>query len=75
MIRRHDYIDFRSEPGCSVFGAGGLKTKLEIDLTKPEGSFGSCGVKYNEVNVVCTYIKMYVSCMYVCMVVHMYIFM
>jgi len=37
----------RTEPGCSIFGGGGLKTKLEIDLNRPEGSYGSCGVKYN----------------------------
>lgn len=37
----------RTEPGCSIYGDGGLKTKLEIDLTKPEGTEGSCGVKYN----------------------------
>lgn len=37
----------RTEPGCSTYGLGGLKTKFEIDLTRPEGSEGSCGVKYN----------------------------
>lgn len=37
----------RTEPGCSVSGKGGLKTYLKIDLSVPEGSPGSCGVKYN----------------------------
>jgi len=39
----------RTEPGCSVTGKGGLKTYLKIDLSVPEGSPGSCGVKYNPV--------------------------
>merc|ERR1711923_253737 len=39
----------RSEPGCSVLGQGGRKTKLTIDLSIPEGAPGSCGVKYNPV--------------------------
>ena len=38
----------RTEEGCSVTGRGGRKTYLKIDLTKPEGSTGSCGVKYNQ---------------------------
>eukprot|EP00088_Acartia_fossae_P002889 TRINITY_DN11202_c0_g2_i4.p1 TRINITY_DN11202_c0_g2~~TRINITY_DN11202_c0_g2_i4.p1 ORF type:complete len:416 (-),score=87.23 TRINITY_DN11202_c0_g2_i4:495-1742(-) len=37
----------RTEPGCSKLGDGGLRTKFEIDLTRPEGSEGSCGVKYD----------------------------
>ncbi|XP_023331650.1 uncharacterized protein LOC111703818 [Eurytemora carolleeae] len=37
----------RTEPGCSIEGQGGLKTKFEIDLKKPAGAAGSCGVKYN----------------------------
>jgi len=32
----------RTEPGCFTYGNSGLKTYLNIDLTK-----GSCGVKYN----------------------------
>jgi len=38
----------RTEPGCSVMGKSGLKTYLNIDLTRPEGALGSCGVKYNQ---------------------------
>merc|ERR1719210_2494894 len=38
----------RTEPGCSVLGKSGLKTYLNIDLTRPEGALGSCGVKYNQ---------------------------
>merc|ERR1712213_179449 len=38
----------RTEPGCSVLGKSGLKTYLNIDLTAPSGSEGSCGVKYNQ---------------------------
>jgi hypothetical protein len=41
---------FRTEPGCSVKGQGGLKTSLKLDLTRPQGSEGSCGVKYNPVS-------------------------
>ena len=41
---------FRTEPGCSAYGRGEQKTKFEIDLTRPEGSTGSCGVKYNQVS-------------------------
>jgi len=37
----------RDEPGCSVLGQGGRKTKLTIDLSIPAGAPGSCGVKYN----------------------------
>ena len=40
---------FRDEPGCSELGRGGLKTFLKIDLSKPEGVEGNCGVKYNGV--------------------------
>ena len=40
----------RSEPGCSVLGQGGRKTRLTIDLSVPEGAPGSCGVKYNPVS-------------------------
>ena len=28
----------RTEPGCSVFGKSGLKTYLNIDLTRPSGT-------------------------------------
>lgn len=35
------------EPGCSELGRGGLKTFLKLDLSKPEGVEGNCGVKYN----------------------------
>jgi len=38
----------RTEPGCTKFGDGGLRTKFEIDLNKPEGSEGSCGVKFDK---------------------------
>merc|ERR1740122_632001 len=38
----------RTEPGCSVMGKSGLKTYLNIDLARPEGALGSCGVKYNQ---------------------------
>jgi len=38
----------RTEPGCSKAGNSGLKTYLNIDLTRPEGSVGSCGVKYTQ---------------------------
>jgi hypothetical protein len=38
----------RSEAGCSQIGRGGLKTIFTIDLNKPEGSPGSCGVVFNE---------------------------
>ena len=34
----------RDEPGCSVLGQGGRKTKLTIDLSIPSGAPGSCGV-------------------------------
>jgi len=37
----------RTEPGCSVLGNNGLKTKFDIDLKRPAGAPGSCGVKYN----------------------------
>jgi len=37
----------RTEPGCSVIGLGGQKTKFEIDLKRPSGSEGSCNVRYN----------------------------
>ena len=40
----------RSEPGCSVSGNGGLKTRLQVDLSIPEGTPGSCGVRYNPVS-------------------------
>ena len=40
----------REEPGCSVLGQGGRKTKLTIDLSIPAGAPGSCGVKYNPVS-------------------------
>ncbi len=43
-------FSFRTEPGCSVKGQGGLKTSLKLDLTRPQGSEGSCGVKYNPVS-------------------------
>jgi len=38
----------RTEPGCTMFGDGALRTKFEIDLNKPEGSEGSCGVKFDK---------------------------
>jgi len=38
----------RTEPGCSTLGKSGLKTYLNIDLTRPSGSEGSCGVKYDQ---------------------------
>ena len=41
----------REEPGCSVLGQGGRKTKLSIDLSIPAGAPGSCGVKYNPVGL------------------------
>ena len=41
----------RSEPGCSVQGNGGLKTRLKVDLSVPEGTPGNCGVRYNPVRV------------------------
>ena len=41
----------RSEPGCSVQGSGGLKTRLKVDLSVPEGSPGNCGVRYNPVRL------------------------
>ena len=41
----------RSEPGCSVEGEGGLKTKMRVDLGIPEGQPGNCGVRYNPVNI------------------------
>ena len=41
----------RDEPGCSVLGQGGRKTKLTIDLSIPAGAPGSCGVKYNPVRL------------------------
>ena len=41
----------RTEPGCSVQGVGGLKTRLKVDLSIPEGSPGNCGVRYNPVGV------------------------
>ena len=41
----------RSEPGCSVQGNGGLKTRLKVDLSVPEGTPGNCGVRYNPVGV------------------------
>ena len=31
----------RTEPGCSVMGKSGLKTYLNIDLTRPEGALVS----------------------------------
>ena len=40
----------RSEPGCSVQGSGGLRTRLRVDLSVAEGSPGSCGVRYNPVS-------------------------
>ncbi len=46
----------RTEPGCSVKGQGGLKTSLKLDLTRPQGSEGSCGVKYNTVGTNSYYI-------------------
>ena len=36
----------RTEPGCSVMGKSGLKTYLNIDLTRPEGAL---------VNIIPTY--------------------
>ena len=44
----------RSEPGCSVQGSGGLRTRLRVDLSVAEGSPGSCGVRYNPVSRVHT---------------------
>ena len=44
------FFSVRTEPGCSVKGQGGLKTSLKLDLTRPQGSEGSCGVKYNPVS-------------------------
>lgn len=38
----------RTEPGCVQYGDGGTRTKFEIDLNRPEGSEGSCGVKYDK---------------------------
>jgi len=37
----------RTEPGCSVQGVGGTKTRLKVDLSVPEGKAGNCGVRYN----------------------------
>merc|ERR1711892_801966 len=37
----------KDEPGCSKIGRGGLKTFLKLDLAKPEGVEGNCGVKFN----------------------------
>ena len=34
-----------------MFGDGALRTKFEIDLNKPEGSEGSCGVKFDKVGI------------------------
>ena len=48
----HSFINSfirRTEPGCSVLGNNGLKTKFDIDLKRPAGAPGSCGVKYNPV--------------------------
>jgi len=38
----------RTEDGCYAIGKGALKTYLKLDLTKPTGTPGSCGVKYNK---------------------------
>jgi len=38
----------RTEPGCSALGRGGRKTYLKIDLTAAPGTWGSCGVKYDQ---------------------------
>jgi len=38
----------RSEPGCSTVGRDGRKTYLKIDLTRSPGTWGSCGVKYDQ---------------------------
>ncbi len=38
----------RTEEGCFTYGNSGLKTYLNIDLTRPSGAEGSCGVKYNQ---------------------------
>merc|ERR1711892_256925 len=42
----HGVVD-KDEPGCSEIGRGGLKTFLKLDLAKPEGVEGNCGVKFN----------------------------
>ena len=42
----------RTEPGCSVQGVGGLKTRLQVDLSVPEGTPGNCGVRYNPVSFI-----------------------
>ena len=47
----YQYDNFRTEPGCTMFGDGALRTKFEIDLNKPEGSEGSCGVKFDKVGI------------------------
>jgi len=38
----------RTEPGCSELGRGGRKTYLKIDLTAAPGTWGSCGVRYDQ---------------------------
>jgi len=38
----------RTEEGCYELGKGSRKTYLRLDLTKPPGTPGSCGVKYNK---------------------------
>lgn len=38
----------RTEEGCYAIGKGSRKTYLKLDLTKPPGTPGSCGVKYNK---------------------------
>ena len=40
----------RTEDGCYTIGKGASKTYLKLDLTKPTGTPGSCGVKYNKVS-------------------------
>jgi len=42
----HSIVD-REGPGCSEIGRGGLKTFLKLDLSKPEGVDGNCGVQFN----------------------------
>ena len=36
----------RTEPGCSVMGKSGLKTYLNIDLTRPEGALVNISPMY-----------------------------
>ena len=37
----------RTEPGCSVFGKSGLKTYLNIDLTRPSGTEVSDAISFS----------------------------